>query len=214
MVLFHDCRAERKVAKGEANFTIGAYSMSKERNQILSPSDPILYVEVGFIYKSQHKQLSAIKNVLTPFNSSVWLTLLLITCLSIFIIIMTKLFTKKWRHFVIGGRMNRAPILNAWASVLGHSVHNPLIINGRSFGNFARTLTKHWIILWFIVRSYYEGTLYNNMQGYQSSPYDTVEKVLASNCQVIVPPNERNINMPHFFSMEIGKFKLCDIFSL
>lgn len=131
------------------------------------------------------------KSVLIPFNSSVWLTLLLIMYLSIFIIIMTKLFTNKWRHFVIRGRMNRAPIPNAWATVLGHSIHNPLIIiNGRSFGNFARTLTIDWIILWFIVSiTICKVTSHRPMTQSKRYSHRTAEKLWYRTCD----------NMPQFW---------------
>lgn len=184
----------KKVKKGEANLTVGSYIRVEERNQILSPSDAYYHVQMGFIYKERRKILSPIATILTPFDASVWLTLVLILFLSIIIILMTKLLTRKWRHFYIGGRMNRGPVLNAWATVLGHSIENPQITSGRSFGNFSRTLTILWITLWFLVRSYYEGALYNYMQGVlPPPPYDTVEKALASNCKLVFNKNGRHI---------------------
>lgn len=82
--------------------------------------------------------------------------------------------------------MNRTPILNAWAAVIGKSIANPQISNGRSLSNFARTIIIFWIILWFTVRTAYEGALYSFLQVYRPpSPYETIEQVLASDCKII-----------------------------
>lgn len=191
----------QKVVKGNANLTVGAYSRSAERNKLLSPSEPYFYTSIGFIYKEGHRQLNAMAAIVTPFDATVWLALHLILYLTVLIILLTKTMTRKWRHFVIGGRINRAPILNAWAIILGHPIHNPVIVNGRAFGHFSRTLTIVWVGFWFLIRCHYEGALYNYMQGYQPSPrYDTVQKVLTSNCKVILSLN--GINTLKFYMKE------------
>lgn len=172
--------------------TLGAHLMWEEFRQLLSPSIPYYYMSMGFFHKDTqtHAHISPITSILTPFNTSLWFALLAILHFAIVIILMTKKLTQKWRHFYIGGRLNRNPILNAWALVLGHSIANPQIANGRSIRKFSRTLTIIWIILWFLVRSWYEGALYNYLQGNrQSSPYDTIEKVLAANCKIITVPD-------------------------
>lgn len=99
---------------------------------------------------------------------------------------MTKKLTRKWRHFYIGGRMNRSPVLNMWLLLLGKSIPNRRIANGQNFGNFARTLVIFWILLWFVIRSCYEGALYTYLQrNVLISPYDTIEKVKVSDCKVL-----------------------------
>lgn len=164
--------------------------MTEERRRILSPSNAYIYNSMGFVYKPGSASIFPIDSLLAPFSGSLWLTLFAILSLSIPIILRTKNLSRKWRHFYIGGRMNRTPILNAWASCLGHSIANAHIANARSISNFARTLIIFWIILWFIVRSFYEGALFNYLQYNQPpSPYDTIEKVLTSNCKVITQPS-------------------------
>lgn len=180
--------------KGEANLTIGSHGLNETRYKILAPKDAYIFIQVGFIYKEQNRRLIAVASILTPFHSSVWIAIFVIISCSMVIILMTKRFTRKWRHFLIGGRMNRTPILNAWHTVLGGSIPNPQIANARSFGNFSRTLTILWITMWFFIKFFYEGALYNNMQGNQPpSPYDTTEKVLASNCKILVDTSPRSL---------------------
>lgn len=98
--------------------------------------------------------------------------------------------------------MNRAPILNAWAVVLGKSIANSHIANGRSFSNFARSLILFWIILWCVIRSVYEGALYTFLQDYRPpSPYDTIEKIIASNGKIITS-NVGYENIKHLVKRE------------
>lgn len=92
--------------------------------------------------------------------------------------------------------MNRTPILNVWAVFLGRAIANPQITSGRSFSNFARTLVLLWILLWFVIRSSYESALYSFLKDYRPpSPYDTIEKIIASDCNVIA-------NVPGYSSIK------------
>lgn len=160
--------------------------ITTERLKFLSPSDPYLQSSLVFAYKEREAFVFSISRLLAPFEYRIWIAIVVIFVISIFLILMTKLFPQKWRHFFIGGHLNRSPILNAWQSLLGKSIPNRFIANGRHFGNFARTLTMFWILLWFVIRSFYEGALYTNLQRNSlTSTYDTIDKVRASNCKVI-----------------------------
>lgn len=175
-----------KLLKNKVNLTIGAYLKTEERDQIFSLSDSYVYLSVGFVYKEGITRINSIASIITPFSGYLWLLILGISITSILLILLTKKLTRKWRHFYIGGRKNRNPILNAWAIALGHSIANPRIANGRSVGNFARTLIILWIIMWFIIRSFYEGALYSYLERNRlPSPYDTIEKVLTSDCKIV-----------------------------
>lgn len=165
--------------KGEGNLSIGGFVYRQDRRINFSMSD-------GYMYSSSvYGNLCKTKDILTsPFSRSLWLTIVCISVLSMLIILWTKVLSRKWRHFYIGGRMNRTAIFNAYAVVLGHFIANPRM-NGRSFGNFSRTLTIFWMFLWFFIRNHYEGALYVFLQGRTKSPYDTIEKVLESDCKVL-----------------------------
>lgn len=123
---------------------------------------------------------------MAPFQDHIWLTISGVLIISIVMILLTKKLSRRWRHFFIGGRQNRTAILNMWTTVLGNSQ----VINRHSFGTFARTLLMLWIILWFVIRNSYQGALYNFLQRHQfSSAYDTIEKIMKSNCKVVLSPN-------------------------
>lgn len=175
-----------KILKGEVNVTSGGMMITATRLKHLLPSDPYLQSSVGFVFKQREARIYSISRILTPLEYRIWIVIVVIFVLSIFIILLTKKFSRKWRHFFIAGRMNRTPILNMYQSMLGKSIPNRFIASGRRFGNFARTLTMFWILLWFFVRSLYEGALYTNLQRRSlSSTYDTIEKVRASGAKVI-----------------------------
>lgn len=156
--------------------------ISKERSGLLTATKPYVQVALGFIYKEKDAHIIPIVSLGAPFKLSLWIMVLGILSCSILIILMIKKLTQKWSFFY-------NPILNSWVTVLGRPyVKRPLkrrILNGRSIESLTRIIIIHWILFWFIIRSSYEGALYNYLQGYRSpSPYDTVEKVLASDCKV------------------------------
>lgn len=159
--------------------------VTTERVKFLSPSDPYLQSSIGFAYKEQQARHFSISRFLAPFEYRIWIVIFVILLLSILLIILSKKFSRKWRHFLIGGYLNRSPILNTWGLMVGKPISNQFIANGRNFGNFARTLTMFWMLLWFVIRSFYEGALYTDLQRNSlTSSYDTIEKVKASNCKI------------------------------
>ena len=126
---------------------------------------------------------------MAPLSQHTWITICSVILVSTVVLLLTKQLSRRWRHFYIGGEMNRTPILNMWTSVLGNPIANPRITNGRNLGNFARTLTILWILLWLIIRNAYQSSLYTYLQSNRlTSPYDTVEKIRKSDCKVLTPP--------------------------
>lgn len=98
--------------------------------------------------------------------------------------------------------MNRTPILNMLTLVLGNPVCNPRIAQPQFFGTFARTLALFWILLWFVLRSSYQCSLYTYLQSHRlTSPYDTIEKIQASNVQILTAPSGYQI-LKHMFSRD------------
>lgn len=184
-----------KVFDGLVAFGIGGYILSKERTELFSPTNPYLQASIGFCFK-ETEAYSPLTRLTAPFQFRTWIVICLILIASMIVILLTKKLSRKWRHFYIGGRMNRTPILNMWNSVLGMPIANQRITRERNFGNFARTLTILWIFIWFIIRNAYQGSLYTYLQGHRlTSPYDTVEKIRKSDCKVITPPATYNFIM-------------------
>lgn len=175
------------ITAGETNFTLALMLPGRELNW--SMSDPALYFPFEFIYKETDSDFdSSIYQLLAPLSPIVWFSITAFVLLTIVIILITKKLTRKQRHFIIGGKRNRAPILAMWAIVFGLAVVNRRISKRKFFGTFARTLALFWIILWLIIRNAYQGALYSSLRGHHfTSPFDTVEKVNASDCKIITP---------------------------
>lgn len=147
------------VLKGEANFTISL--LSPDRFFLWTMSDAVLHFPFEFIYKEANSYFDySITRLLAPLTPYVWYLVAAVILLTVVTILLTKKLTRKRRHFVIGGWMNRSPILNMWAIVLGLSIMNRRISKRKFFGTFARTLALFWMILWLIIRNSYQGQLY------------------------------------------------------
>lgn len=173
--------------------SIGGYGISRPRTLLFSCTNPYLQASMGFGFKESDAYLPFTR-LTAPFTIHVWIIICVLLLLSITIILVTKNLTQRWRHFIVGGKINRTPILNMWASVLGYPISNPRISNGgRSFGTFARTLTLLWIITWFVIRNSYQGALYTYLQSHRfTSAYDTIEKIRTSDCQILATPTALN----------------------
>lgn len=188
------------VLNGEANITFGGNMVTNERAKHFS---------IGVLYYAQQRMVFAFKEndyqisfarFTAPFEFYIWLLIGMTLFVTTITILLTKKLNRRWRHFIIGGRKNRTPIQNMLAIVLGYPICNKFITNGKYLGTFGRTLAIHWIILWLIIRSSYQGALYNHLQAQIfTSPYDTFEKIQKSNCKVL--------SIPSTFSMCLTMFK-------
>lgn len=165
--------------------TIGAYTASKNRVRFMAFSHS--YIQNAFIYVFMRPRnySSSMWAIIAPFEPTIWFSIALILITSILVILLTKWLPKRHRHFIIGGQMNRTPILNMFHALMGSAIPNPKMEYIRYFGVFARTLTILWILFWLVVRSSYEGSLFKFLQSRRiSSPYDSVMKVQNSNVTV------------------------------
>lgn len=130
---------------------------------------------------------------MAPFQSSIWIAICLMIFASMIVILLTKRLSKKWRHYYIGGQMNRSPILNMWIYVLGLSISNTKM-SGRNFSNFARVLTILWTVQWLIIRSAHQGALYEYLHANRStSPFDTIDKIRRSDCKVMTTASKYHL---------------------
>lgn len=174
---------------GDVNVSIGGYGLNVPRSNIFLCTNPYLQASIGFAYKEIDAYLPFTR-LTAPLTIQVWMLILTLLIISIAIILLTKKLTRRWRHFIVGGRKNRTPILNMWATVLGIPIPNSQISNGgQFFGIFARTLALLWIILWFVIRNSYQASLYTYLQSHRvSTAYDTIEKIRTSNCKIFASP--------------------------
>lgn len=165
--------------------TVGTHALSLER--VLRMSHSVSYMQHSFVFAFAENSIFAtpLSRLMAPFHASLWISILLLLIIAILVILLTKQLTEFQRHFIIGGRMNRTPIINMLTSLIGNNIANRRIINTTNFSTFARTLTLLWIFFSLVVRNAYQGSLYDYFQNQRiESPYDTVEKVRDSNVTI------------------------------
>lgn len=172
---------------GTVNMTIGSYAINRERAQIMSHTKS--YMQNGFIFAFVQSTTPStpMTRLMAPFQNDVWMSIAILLSFSTFTILLSKRLTTRQRHFVIGGRMNRTPIVNMLSVFIGNVISNPQMAHGQYFGVFARTLATLWIFFWLVVRNSYQGSLFQFFQSQQIiSSFDTVEKVRTSNVRIDV----------------------------
>lgn len=186
------------VLKGEANLTFGGNILNNDRIKFFSIGALYAQQRMVLAFKERDDQISFTRFT-APFEFYIWFLIGVTLFVATIIILMTKKLNRRWRRFFIGGRNNRSPIQNMWAVVLGNPISNKFIANGKYLGTFGRTLAIHWIILWLVIRSSYQGALYNHLQAQIfTSPYDTIEKIQKSNCKIIVLPSTVSLMLTMF----------------
>lgn len=167
------------------NLAIASLPQTLERYTHLTVSDMYAVGYHRFAIPNTVYNVSSIEKLLLPFTPSVWLITIVYLFFAFVLILLTKLLKRRFRHFIIGGRMNRTPILNMFNILLGGSVTNSMMTNLRYFGTFARTIMMIWILSTLILRNSYQGSLFNHLRFSESiSPYDTIAKILKSDIPI------------------------------
>lgn len=165
--------------------TLGSYTLSNDRVRLMATSSPYMQTSLVFVYPRPRKFSTSMWALIAPFQDNIWFSIALLLIVSILVILLTKWLPRRQRHFIIGGQMNRTPILNMLAVVIGSMVPNPRMGRQQNFGVFARTLFIFWVFFWLIVRNSYQGSLFTFLQSQrENSPYDTVKKVQMSSVAI------------------------------
>lgn len=168
-------------------------SLNEQRAKLFSVTRPYLQASYGFCFREIDAYIP-LARLTAPFRYRAWSTITAFLIISPIVILLTKKLSKEWRHFIIGGQMNRTPILNMWTTILGNPIANRKIVSGEHLSNFARAILILWIIMWIVCRNAYQGSLYRYLQKHRlTSPYDTIAKVRKSNCEIRAPLSTYNL---------------------
>lgn len=199
--------------KKAVNISLSLYTINNIRSHHFTMSDPYAVELLRFVipnYFDSHR--SPFGKLFLPFRIRIWIIWFVCLFSAIIVILFTKLLTQRQRHFIIGGRMNRTPILNMIRLFLGGTISNPRMArNLQYFGTFARTLTMIWILSTFILRNAYEGQLFGHLRSpLMDSPYDTVQQILDSNFTVFT----RSFNGKGDIPLSRIKLYKCDILDM
>lgn len=169
-----------------ANMTIGNFALSLDRVRTMSYTKSYCQNALKFVFKNSG-ETTPLAKLMSPFQTIVWISVAFLLSISILIILLTKNLSLRQRHFIIGGQMNRTPILNMMNALIGNAISNPKMTHLQTFGVFARTLLLLWLLFWLVVRNSYQGSLYDSLQSQRAkSPFDTVENVRMSSANIYV----------------------------
>lgn len=147
---------------GRANLTIGGFSFTIKRAQLMSASSPYLYSSLLFAVP-KGKPYSAFEKLFLPFKLQIWL--LIVTMLVIALITITFLSKNKLKFLI--GEHNETPLLNTISVLYGGTL---TILPRR---NFARTILVIWIFGCIVLRSAFQGSLFEYIQKPRNSPSAT-----------------------------------------
>lgn len=144
------------LSRKKVNISIGFMDIRDDRAQ--------LFDHTSAIYTARMQFLAAVKARMSPiewmgvaFRKQVWIGIIFTLLTGFFVIFLVKKHSKQTRNFVIGRGVS-SPYLNLVTIFLG----NPLIrLPGR---NFARTLVIFFIFFTLVLRTAYQGALFDVAQ--------------------------------------------------
>lgn len=144
---------------GRANLTIGGFSFTIKRAELMSASSPYLYSSLLYAVP-KGKAYTALEKLFLPFRLQMWI---LMGTLLLFALTITTFLSGKKLKFVAGDR-NRTPFLNTISLLFGGAV------TALPKRNFARTVFIIWIFSCIVVRSAFQGSLFEYIQKLRNAP--------------------------------------------
>lgn len=133
------------------------FSKTATRNRYMS-STVTYYLSPFIMVIPPGKEFSAFESLLRPFKFYVWLFLLIIIIIAIATIFYITKFQSKFVRNILIGDNNRSPILYLYQIILG--VSTPYLPHG----NFARYMLMMFLLFCFVIRTMYQGLLFEFLQ--------------------------------------------------
>ncbi|XP_055852406.1 uncharacterized protein LOC129916455 [Episyrphus balteatus] len=138
---------------GEADVVIGGFGDSNIVRWGFSPSTAYHNSAIFFVIRGKN-MLSSLGRLARPFSIEVWILVAVFFILTIILIFLLKIARKSIYQFVLG-EQNHNPVTNFLAVFLGY----PMCRTPRR--NFARFIFLNMLLLTFILRNAYLGSLYH-----------------------------------------------------
>ena len=169
------------VMEGTVNLTIGMFNLSPTRVKFLEPS-AVYYSTPLAIIIPPGKLLSPFEILMKPFTRLFWLILICFLLTAFFVIAVLKWkFNDTIINFVLGSNNNN-PFLNVLSVLIGKTL--PRAPNR----NFARTLLCIFMLFSLVVRSVYEGALFQFLKSDQRGKMmETVDEMFSEDYDFFLP---------------------------
>lgn len=125
---------------------------------------------------------TSIERLLLPFDATVWIILIFTLASALSVIYIIQICYSDRQNFVFG-RANRTPFLNTIIILLGAGIMRP------PSRNFARTLFSFWLLGTLVLRSSYQGALFDHLNSQKSAQeLDTLDKIVEYNRSIYTTP--------------------------
>lgn len=126
------------------------------------------------------EQISSIRKLFYPFHIDMWLGLLILFIVGYFIILLLQSF----EYYLIESIKNNLLFFNMINIFLGGSMHRI------DSSTFLRILLGIWFLVCVIIRTSYQGSLFNFLQSNKHIiQLDTIDKVLESDYNIYLIPS-------------------------
>ncbi|XP_055611317.1 uncharacterized protein LOC129757935 [Uranotaenia lowii] len=165
--------AVKLVADGVANMTVGAFSMHGDRIAVLKQSSSYYTVKLIFTVPPG-RSYTAFEKLFRPFAFLTWVVLSAYLIIGVSIIFIMRYVSRSARSFVYGYGI-QMPTLNVFNVLFGGAMTRT------PARNFARTLLFLWMYYCLIIRSLYQGSLFEYLQQQKNfSHLNTLQKIEAA----------------------------------
>lgn len=152
----------KKVKDGDIDVAIGLISLQFSRTVFLSETKAFAIIPLVLVVPPG-EEYGEIEKFTRPFNIKVWLSIFLLFSIAGVITMIIKNSSSKVYNFVVG-RGVKTPFHNVVAVTFGAPQHK---LPGR---NFARFILMSFILYCLILRSAYQGGVYNFMKSNERKP--------------------------------------------
>jgi hypothetical protein len=156
---------------GRVNLTFGYFVRHAQRDRYVEASHSYYQSKIVWAVPPG-REYSPYKKLTIPFESDVWLSTGLVLMISITVISILNRQPRQIRDFVIG-RNIRNPVLNLFNIAFGGALHRT------PHRNFARFLLASYLLYCLVLRSSYQGKLFNHLQtDLRYPPFGTTKELL------------------------------------
>jgi hypothetical protein len=145
-----------ELMNGQSDMVIGNYFLKPARIKFLDCSESYLNYPILLVIPKGEK-LTPMEKLVRPFKQLVWILLLIAFSVGLIVIFVVNCMPKPIQSFVYGKNVKQ-PVMNMLVVIIG-SQQNIL-----PRGNFARFILMMFIILCLVLRSIYQGSLYQFLQ--------------------------------------------------
>jgi len=172
--------AFKELVDGRVDIGIADFWLKTDRLKLLDATNPYVNQRIVFVMPKASK-LSSLEKLIKPFSTASWMLILVGFTFGSFVIFVIRHFTSPSTQRLVFGSKIQSPCMNMLIGIFGGSQH---ILPRR---NFARFLLIMFLMKCLILRSIYQGILFEILQTnqYHKTP-QTIDEIIDSKLELYV----------------------------